>query len=59
MTTWQHRVFVNPGNDTPEIQEALDFLGQDGWELVAVESHVQPDDQSVRLYLKRPMSESE
>ena len=59
MTTWQYRVFVNPGDDTPGVQETLDYLGLDGWELVTVETRGEPGDRTIRLYLKRPVPESE
>lgn len=59
MTKWQYRVFVQKGEDTPEMQETLDYLGQDGWELVAVEAHVGPGDKANRMYLKRPLEGEE
>lgn len=59
MANWQYRVFVNAGDDTPEIQEALDFLGREGWELVTVETLGEAGDSSTRLYLKRPATESD
>ena len=56
-TRWQYKVAevaltVLGGKATERTQEALDKLGAQGWELVAV---TQPNPAgAVRLYLKRP-----
>lgn len=56
-TRWQHKVFevsvkMFGGKTSQHVQEELDKLSLQGWELVAVTQHsaLEP----VRLYLKRP-----
>lgn len=37
MTAWRYQLYpVSPGREASQVQEALNNLGQQGWELVAV-----------------------
>jgi hypothetical protein len=56
MTGWEYTVFgLLPSQSEHEDQEALNEVGEEGWELVSV---IQQNDGSRVVYLKRPVPEN-
>ncbi len=50
---YEYRVYVCPNFDPPQEEEALNELGADGWELVAVVADTTRTSDAT-FYLKRP-----
>jgi hypothetical protein len=56
VTRWEYTVFgLLPSQSEHEDQEALNEVGEEGWELVSV---IQQNDGSRVVYLKRPAPEN-